>query len=243
MNNKEIILKVENLTKSFGEIVACDNISFEVEKKEIFGIAGPNGAGKTTLFNCISGLYRSAGKVIFENLDISKFRADQICHAGLARTFQIPLLFNSMTVYQNIKIGAYFGRQKSHYVEKEIEDVLDYFDIKGIKNNNVSNLKLLDKKLVMLAAAMATKPKLLMLDEPMGGLSPSEIKFVTSLILDLNSSKSISIIIIEHLMKILVDVAKRLMIIDNGKKICIAPPANICKDKHIIKIYLGDSYA
>ena len=104
LGNKNIILEVENLSKSFGEIVACKDLTFEVKKGEIFGIAGPNGAGKTTLFNCISGLYRSSGKVIFEGIDISRFRADQICHIGIVRTFQIPILFNSMTIYENIKI-------------------------------------------------------------------------------------------------------------------------------------------
>ena len=240
---KNIILEVENLSKSFGEIIACKDITFEVARGEIFGIAGPNGAGKTTLFNCISGLYKSSGKVIFENTDISRFRADQICHIGIARTFQIPLLFNSMTIYENIKIGAYFGQQKIINKENDISNVLDFVGLKDKKDNNVNNLKLLDKKLVMLAAAIATKPRLLLLDEPMGGLSPSEIKEFIKLILRLKDDLSITIIIIEHLMKILTDIAHRLMIIDGGEKVCIDPPADVCKNKHVIKIYLGDSYA
>lgn len=243
LSNKNIILKVENLSKSFGEIRACKNITFEVAKGEIFGIAGPNGAGKTTLFNCVAGLYKSFGKVIFEDIDISRFRADQICHSGIARTFQIPILFNSMTIYENIKIGAYYGKQKIGHKENDISNVLDFVGLNNKKNNNVSNLKLLDKKLVMLAAAIATKPKLLLLDEPMGGLSPSEMKELTKLILKLKENFSITIIIIEHLMKILADIAHRLMIIDGGEKVCIDSPANVCKDKYVINIYLGDSYA
>lgn len=243
MNNKNIILKVEGLTKSFGELVACNNILFDVKKGEIFGIAGPNGAGKTTLFNCISGLYKSSGIVNFKGINISNLRADQTCHIGIARTFQIPLLFNTMSIYQNIKIGAHFGQNRTIDEKKDIEDVLGFVNLKEKKDQNVNNLKLLDKKLVMLAAALATKPELLMLDEPMGGLSPSEIKQFIGLIHDLKNKFNISIIIIEHLMKILVDIADRLMIIDGGKKICIGPPADVCRDKHVISIYLGDSYA
>jgi len=220
-----MILEVKNLSKSFGEIIACKNITFEVANGEIFGIAGPNGAGKTTLFNCLSGLYKSSGKVNFEGVDISNFRADQTCHIGIARTFQIPTLFNSMTIYQNTKIGAHFGQQKIIDEEKDILNVLDFVG------------------LTMLAAALATKPKLLLLDEPMGGLSPSEINQCIKLFLRLKENLNITIIIIEHLMKILVDIANRLMIIDGGEKVCVAPPVEVCKDKHVISIYLGDSYA
>ncbi|MBM3713242.1 MAG: ATP-binding cassette domain-containing protein, partial [Actinobacteria bacterium] len=236
MTGDSSILKVENLSKSFGKLIACKNITFSVDEGEIFGIAGPNGAGKTTLFNCISGLYRSSGKVFFRNINISNFSADQVCHIGIARTFQIPLLFNSMSVYQNIKIGAHFGQKKPADEEQDIENILDFLGIKNKKENNVSNLKLLDKKIVMLAAALATKPKMLMLDEPMGGLSPSEIKYFIKIILELKNKLNISMIIIEHLMKILVGLANRLMIIDNGEKICIGLSNDVCKNRDVVKI-------
>ncbi|MCL4418137.1 MAG: ABC transporter ATP-binding protein, partial [Actinobacteria bacterium] len=242
-NTDDKILKVANLTKRFGELYACNDISFEVLRGEIFGIAGPNGAGKTTLFNCIAGMYGYSGSVIFNGYNITRFNASSICQLGIARTFQIPQLFQSMTVYQNIKVGAHFGRKKSTDEKKFIEKVLNFFNLEKIAQTKSENLKLLDKKLTMLAAAMATEPGLLLLDEPMGGLSPTEIEYFISLVKKINDDSGITIIVIEHLMKVLTRITDRLMILDNGKQICLGLPNEVILNKEVIKIYLGESYA
>jgi len=168
-----VILEAKQLTKRFGELAAVNNLSFEVETGEIFGIAGPNGAGKTTLFNVISGVYSGAGEIIFEGQQIDGLRSHQICHKGLARTFQVPAVFSSMTLYDNIRVGAYFGRdgQDDQDEEKFIRDTLDYVGLKGKEKVTAKHLSLFDKKMTMIAMALATKPRLLMLDEPIGGFS------------------------------------------------------------------------
>lgn len=233
-----VILEVKNLTIKFGELVACDDISFKVNDGEVLGIAGPNGAGKTTLFNCILGMYASKGKILYNGIKINGLRPDSICHLGVARTFQTPIIFNSMSVFQNIKIGAYFGRGIKDE-KKEVLKIIEMLDLEGKENYQSSNLNLYDKKLTMLAVVLATNPKLLLLDEPMSGLSQAEIEDCMKIVKKINSVFGISIIIIEHLMKVITEISNRLMILDNGKIIKIGDPFKVCKDNKVIEVYLG----
>lgn len=233
-----MILEVKNLSIKFGELAACENINFEIEKGEVFGVAGPNGAGKTTLFNCIAGVYRNSGTILFEGHNITNLTQDRICHLGIARTFQIPTIFNSMTVSQNIEVGAYFGRGIKNK-KKEMGEIIDLLKLKGKENFTSSSLNLFDRKMAMLAVALVTKPRLLLLDEPMGGLSPSEVADCIEIVKKINVNFGISIIIIEHLMKVITGVSSRLMILDNGKVIKIGNPLEVCGDKKVIEVYLG----
>lgn len=234
------IIEVKNLNKKFGELAAVKDLSFEVEKGEIFGIAGPNGSGKTTLFNLISGFYPCSGEIIFEGENIRGLRPFQICHRGVARTFQVPALFSTTTIYQNIRVGAHFGVLKGENEEERINRVIDFVGLRERENAIAGSLDLFDKRLTMLAATLATEPKLLLLDEPTGGLSPREIGDSITLFQKINKELGITIIIIEHLMKVLVEVSRRLMIINNGEKICVGPPEEVTKDRRVIEVYLGD---
>jgi len=232
------VLEIKNLSKKFGDLTACNNISFDLKEKEIFGIAGPNGAGKTTLFNCLAGLYKNTGKIIFNGKNISNLNSDQVCHIGIARTMQIPTIFNSMTVRENIEVGAYFGRGMKNF-KNEIREIIDFLNIKDIVAKRGESLNLYDKKLTMIACALATKPEILLLDEPMGGLSPTEIEESMDTVKKINSEFGITIIIIEHLMKVITGISNRLLILDNGSIVKIGDPFEVCKDKKVIKVYLG----
>jgi len=233
------ILRVNKVSKYFGELAAVKDLSFEVERGEILGIAGPNGSGKTTLFNVITGFYQGSGDIIFDNINISRLRPHQICHKGIARTFQVPTLFSTVTVYQNIRVGAHFGVLKGKNEKERIDRVIDFVGLRGRENIIAESLDLFDKRLTMLAAALATEPRLLLVDEPIAGLSPREARDSVALFQKINRELGITIIIIEHLMKVLVEVSHRLMIINNGEKICIGPPGEVTRNKEVIEVYLG----
>lgn len=235
-----MILQVNHLTKGFGELYACNDISFGVEKGEILGIAGPNGAGKTTLFNCISGIYHGQGEIFFEGGNINGLKPYQICKRGIGRTFQIPVIFNTMNVEQNVSVGAYFGtpfRKKS--MHHQIEEALQMVGLSNKSKVPGENINLFEKKLTMLAAVLATEPKLLLLDEPMSGLSASEIEKLSNLIIKVNSELGLTIIIIEHLMKVLTGLSNRILILNEGKKFIVGTPEDVCNNEKVIEIYLG----
>ena len=233
------ILSCDKVTMKFGALVAVNSLSFEVEKGEIFGISGPNGAGKSTLFNVITGFYQGSGDIYFEDVKINKMRPYKICNLGIARTFQIPQLCQSLSVFDNIKIGAHFGVEGPHNDMEIIDKAIDFVDLAGKESIIADNLNLLDKKKTMIAAALATNPRVLMLDEPTGGLSPAEVKQSIDLFRKINEELGITIIVIEHLMKVLTELAQRMMIIHMGSKICIGPPCDVTQDNRVIKIYLG----
>ena len=233
------ILQVSNLTQCFGQLVAVNNLSFEVEKGEIFGIAGPNGAGKSTLFNVITGFYRGSGDIIFDGRSIRGLRPHQICHKGIARTFQIPQPFLTLPMVENVKVGAHFGVRGAHDEREGIKEAINLVGLQGKENVIAANLNLFDKKRTMLAAALATKPRLLLLDEPIGGLSPTESKQFIALVKKINQELGLTVIVIEHLMKVLTELSQRLMILQSGEKICIGPPQEVTKDKRVIEVYLG----
>ncbi len=238
------ILETKQLTKRFGELAAVNDLSFAVEEKEIFGIAGPNGAGKTTLFNLISGVYSGQGEIKFCDQRIDHFRPYQVCLKGISRTFQIPSVFSSLTVYDNVRVGAHFGNGNSSIDEKQI--ILGMLDFVGLTNKSgveAKHLPLFDKKLTMLASALATDPKLLLLDEPIGGLNPAEINQSVEIFMRINQELGVTLVVIEHLMKVLMGFSKRMMILHNGEKICIGSPQEVANDKEVIEVYLGADYA
>jgi branched-chain amino acid transport system ATP-binding protein len=223
-------------------LAAVNNLSFEVNEKEIFGIAGPNGAGKTTLFNVISGIYSGSGEIDYFGERIDRLRPFQVCLKGIARTFQIPSVFSTLTVYDNIRIGAHFGNH-SQNERKIIKDVLEFIGLSEKQHIEAKHLPLFDKKMTMLAAALATEPKLILLDEPIGGLSPKEINESVEIFKRINHELGITLIVIEHLMKVLMAISERMMIIHNGERICVGSPEEVAKDKQVIEVYLGAEYA
>ena len=233
------ILQLNNVTQRFGLLAAVKDLSFEVEKGEIFGIAGPNGAGKSTLFNVITGFYPGSGDIFFDGANIRGLRPHQICHKGIARTFQIPQLFLTLPMVENVRVGAHFGVRGAHDERERINEAMSLVGLQGKENVIAANLNLFDKKLTLIAAALATKPKLLLLDEPIGGLSPTEARESVDLIEKLNKELGLTIIVIEHLMKVLTKIAQRLMILHNGERICLGSPEDVARNKRVIEVYLG----
>ena len=244
--SEKLILRLEEVSKSFGDLRAVDRVSFAVRESEIFGLAGPNGAGKTTLFNLIAGSLQGTGKIYFNGRNVMGLRPCQICCMGIARTFQIPVLFTTLSVFKNIFVGSRFGHSRrldSASVMQIVEETIDLVGLQGKEDASAGGLDLYDKKRTMLAAALATKPRILLLDEPAGGLSPGEIKEFVSLIRRINEEVKVTIVIIEHLMQVITGICNRLMILNNGQQVSIGQTKDVMTDSEVIKVYLGDKYA
>ena len=236
------MLEIKNVTKKFGELTAVNNLSFTVEKGRVFGIAGPNGAGKSTLYNLITGLYPFEGSIKFEGEEIRGYPSHKIAKLGIARTFQIPQTFPSLTVAKSIEIGNYFGSDKG-FDPGYVTEILKFVDLYDKRDESTRQLKLLDKKMLMIGAALATRPKILMLDEPMAGSNSKEILSLMDLIKRINSDMGVGIVIIEHFMKVLTELTERLLIIETGTEICCGDPHEVTSDPRVIECYLGDAHA
>lgn len=236
------LLECESLSKYFGNFAAIRNVSFSVEEGNIFGIAGPNGAGKTTLINVISGLYsQTSGKIKFLDKYIHTLPPHRRCQLGIARTFQIPTYFPFFTVEKNVLIGASFGTTERDNVRERVMDALEFTWLKEKKDALAETLSLFEKKRLMLAVALATAPKLLMLDEPIAGLNPKEIDESMKLIKAINKN-GITIIIIEHIMRALMGLSNKVMILHQGEKLAEGTPNEIAKNQKVIEVYLGEKY-
>ncbi len=232
------MLKLSNVTKRFGSLVAVNDLSLEVEKGQIYGIAGPNGAGKSTIYNLITGFYSYEGKIEFEGKPINGLRPYQIVKRGISRTFQIPQTFPSLSVEDSIDIGNRFGNTAA-YSRKRVDEVIDFVNLNRERKHKTGTLDLLGKKKLMIGAALATRPKMLMLDEPMAGSNAHEIKALMELIRRINQELGITIIIIEHFMKVLTELTETLLIIETGTEICCGHPAEVTNDPAVIECYLG----
>jgi len=244
------ILQTENASKYFGKFAAVKNLNFQVFPNEIFGIAGPNGAGKSTLFNVITNIpFRvTSGRIKYNGKYICKLMPHQICRMGIARTFQIPVFFQGLTTLDNVMIGAYFGKSKGTlgFSRRDDEDpeqeslkILDLVGLLDKKDVVADNLSLFGTKLLMVASALATKPKLLLLDEPIGGLNPVEIEQAMELIENINKL-GVTILIIEHIMKALMGLSDRVMILHHGEKISEGTPTEIAEDEKVIEAYFEE---
>ncbi len=236
------LLEVNNLTKRFGGLVANDNVSLSVNEGEIVGLIGPNGAGKTTLFNCIAGVHNpEGGNIRFQGKDITNYAPDQACQAGIARTFQIVRVFKDMTVLDNVMVGAYLRTGSNAQVRKRAMEVLQFTGLYPKKDMPASALTISDKKRLELSRALATSPKLLMLDEAMAGLNPTECQQAVEIIRTINR-EGVTILMVEHVMEILMPISQRVVVLDYGKKIDEDVPEKVSKNPEVIKAYLGDKY-
>lgn len=236
------ILEVDNLTKTFGGLIAIKDLSFKLEKGEILGIIGPNGAGKTTLFNLITGFYKpNEGRIIYNGENITGLRPYQICKKGITRTFQITQPFMSLTVLENVKIGAYNRISSNQEATKEALKILDLVGLYDKRNEIASSLPVGHRKSLELAKALATKPEVLLLDEVISGLNPKETNDV---ILNINKihRKGVTILLIEHVMKVIMSLAQRIIVIHYGKKLAEGTPQEISKNPKVIEAYLGEEY-
>lgn len=236
-----MILETKKVSKAFGRIEALIDVNMTVRKGEIFGIAGPNGAGKSTLFNVISGTFSpSSGQIVFEGKDITKLNAHRICHLGLARTFQIPQTFPTLSVYDNLRVGATFGGKIGRELEKRIQETLGFLNLTSFRDALASNLDLYTTKLVMMAACLATGCRLLMLDEPLAGLSMTEINEFLEVVRKINGGHGTTVLIIEHILDSLINISDRMLILHNGAVICVGEPNEVCQDPKVIEVYLGE---
>ena len=241
----EEILKVEGITKRFGGLVALDNVSFQVYKGEILGLIGPNGAGKTTMFNVITGVYKpDKGRVYYMGQDITGLKPHVIARMGISRTHQIVKPFGELSVLENTMIGALFGPKHDTITEEEAAEiarnVLKFVGLSDKAELPARVLNIQEKKRLELAKALAQEPQLLLLDEVLAGLNPSEVASMVELLKKIRSEKGITIIMIEHVMHAVMNLADRIVVLHFGRKIAEGTPEEIATNSEVITAYLGD---
>lgn len=235
-------LCLENITMKFGNLIANEDISFVVNEGEIVSLIGPNGAGKTTLFNCITGFYKPfSGKVFFEGTEITGWPPHRITALGLTRTFQIVKPLKEMTVRDNVLTGAFLRAKNRKEAEEIADEVLHFTQLYEKRDLLASSLTIVDKKRLELARILATKPKMVMLDEVMAGLNTTEIKQAVDMCLKLRES-GITLLIVEHIMEAIMPISDRVIVLNAGKKIAEGPPQEIINNEDVIKAYLGERY-
>ena len=234
------ILSIKSVSKSFGALTVTDSASFDVLQGQALGIIGPNGAGKSTLFNLITGNVRAdEGSIHFEGRDVTKVSAMERCLTGIGRSFQIPQPFEKLTVYENLLVAATHGRNLSEAVVRDdCADVLERTELIMRANVPAGQLSLLERKRLELARAMATQPKLLLLDEIAGGLTEGECQALIRTIKDIHA-RGVTIIWIEHVLHALTSVVEKLLVLDFGKVIGLGDPEEIMASREVQEIYLG----
>jgi len=237
------ILEGQDVTKHFGGLAAVSHVDFHVDQGEIMGLIGPNGAGKTTLFNLISAaLPLKSGEIRFKGEKLNGLKPHQICQKGVARTFQGTKIFADMPVLQNILVGASFGtptRVSAADAAREAAQALEFVGLSELSTVPVKDLTLVSQKRTEVARALATRPELLLLDELMAGLNPTEVSEAMELVTRIRD-KGITIFMVEHVMKAIMGMCGRIMVLHHGEKIAEGTPQEIAADKKVIEIYLGE---
>ena len=239
----EVTLEGRQLTKYFGGSPALREVSFRVERGEILGLIGPNGAGKTTLLNVIGGILKpSSGRVLFGDRDVTGLRPHAITRLGVARVLQTPRSFPSMTVLENVMVGALFGRGDGpppSAAADQADAVLALLGLSVKRDQPVTSLTLHEKKMIELARALATRPDVLLIDETMAGLNPAEIEESMRLIRRVRDRLGVAIIWVEHVMKAIMGVAERVLVLNYGQVIAVGSPAEVARDGAVVEAYLG----
>ncbi len=237
------LLDIQHLSKTFGGLVANDDISLQMEKGELVGVIGPNGAGKTTFFNCISGHHPvTSGRIFFDGEDITPLRAHDVARRGLGRTFQVYVASGDLTVQENVMVGCFMKTSSRSRARSRAVDILRDLNIEELSGYLVSELPVAAQKKVTMATAIGSGPKLLLLDEVAAGLNPSEVEAIMASIRHVHDDMGITVMLIEHVMELVMKVTHRVMVLDYGKKIAEGEPEAISKDKRVIKAYLGERY-
>ena len=236
------ILEVKEMTKDFGGLRAVDSLNLEIETGQILGLIGPNGAGKSTAFNCIAGVFApTSGEIFFNGEKINRSKPWTLCKKGLARTFQIVKPFASKSVLYNVMVGAFATTDRTAEAEAGALAVLKSLDFEDKKDVRAGNLTIADRKRLEIARALATRPKILLLDEVMAGLRPAEVDDMVSTIKGLRD-QGITIFVIEHIMRAIMALSDRIVVIQFGRKIAEGSPEAVASDENVIKAYLGDEY-
>ena len=251
----ENVLKLSSMKMQFGGVVAIDNLSLDVNKNEIVAIIGPNGAGKTTAFNCITGIYTpTSGEILFEGKNIIHKKPNVITELGIARTFQNIRLFKQLTVFDNVLTAMHLrykdniftatfrlNHNEEKIMREETEAFLENQDLLKYKDDLSQSLPYGLQRRLEIARALATKPKLLLLDEPAAGMNPQETKELTEYIYKIRDDYDLSVLLIEHHMDLVMDISDRIYVLDFGKTIAVGNPTDIQNDKKVISAYLGVS--
>jgi branched-chain amino acid transport system ATP-binding protein len=237
------LLQVQELTKTFGGLTANHEISIHLEEGEIVGLIGPNGAGKTTLFNCMSGFYKpDSGSVLFDGREITGLPQHLICKLGLSRTFQKVRIFMEMTVLDNVMVGAFCRSPQRSVAQREAEELLAFVGLADKADISGHSLTIAGKKRVEMARALATKPRILLLDEAVAGLNPKETEEAIDLINAIRNNRGVTIFIVEHVMEAIMPISDRVVVLESGMKIAEGIPKEIVRNPKVIQAYLGERY-
>ena len=237
-----MILQVENVTKHFGGLYALKGISFGVEEGEIVGLIGPNGAGKTTLFNVMSGFFRpDQGRVVFAGESIGHLKAYDVSRRGLVRTFQVVKPFGNLTVLQNVMVGSFLQTGNPGRARQRALEVMDLVGLLDRREKAAKSLTIADRKRLEVARALATRPRVLLLDEVMAGVNPTELTQMLE-ILQRIRQQGVTLLVIEHIMAAIMTVSDRILVLHHGEKIAEGAPKEVAKDRRVIDAYLGEEY-
>ncbi len=235
-------LKIENLSKSFGGLMAVNHVTFEVGEGEILGLIGPNGSGKTTLFNLISGFFPpDTGRIYLGEESLVGLKPHQICKRGIGRTFQIVKPFPHLSVMRNVRAAAFNREKETNRANRQSESLLEFAGLWSKRNELAGSLTLAERKQLELARCLATQPKFLLLDEVMAGLNPVEQKQMIELVIKIRE-RGITIIVIEHTMQIIMTISDRIIVLCFGGMIAQGVPGEVAQDPNVIKSYLGEKY-
>ena len=234
------LLNVRSLCKHFGGLSANEDVSFAVDRGEIVGLIGPNGAGKTTLFNCLAGFYPpSAGSIEFDGETFAQLTPERAAKRGIARTFQIVRTFASMTACENVMVGAMMRNKRVAEARRLATDTLAFVGLTGRATSIAGTMTVAEQRRLEIARALATGPKLLLLDEVMAGLNHTEVREAVNLVLRIRE-RDIACVIVEHVMEAIMPIAHRIVVLDGGRKIADGPPEAIARDPAVLAAYLGD---
>ena len=236
-----MFLEVQNLSKSFGGLKAVNNVSFNIKEGEIVGIIGPNGSGKTTMFNVITGFYKpDDGVVLFKGESISMLRPDQVCKRGIARTFQIPKPLSRLSVLRNVMVGAYSKTSEKKEAIKKALEVLEFVGLLDQKDVPAEKVKGGNMRRLELGRALATNPEILLIDEIAAGLNPIESNAIIELIKQMKENSGLTILIIDHVLRVILNVVDKLIVLHHGEMIVQGLPHEVIMDKKVTEVYLGE---